>query len=770
MCDPILLALDPCGRSARWSARRCCLGAFVVQERRSSAPLVRLGILRSSSLVPASLGAMPLFGGWVWFQLITTRDAPRPTAPLLAGRAELIDDGVRGNQPFVPGAVDLASRIEALAERLTDSLKPLAAVAYNYRWSWAARRRQPSSATSTRTAGSSAGREPGALPERPLAARRRRRVERNAALRARIDALAAAVAADIARPPRARPGVDGPVAFFCAEFGVPRLDADLLGRPRRPRGRHPQGGERPGAADDRHRPLLPARLLPAAARPVAADSRSTGSRTTRRACRWRASRAPDGSPLDARRSSVGGEPIASRSGGSTSAACRCSSSTPSCRRTTPSQRWTTAGSTRATAPCGSPSTALLGIGGARVLRRARDRAGRHPPERGPSGARRRSSSRPQRVERGASRRGRARVACASGTVFTTHTPVPAGNETYSPAEFLDGVRRPRRRLGHRRRGVPRPLPRRPRATGRAARDDAARDQDEPPPQRRQPAARRGRARDVAADVPGLRARRRPDHARHERRARPDLRRRPDARAARPALGDGLARAAAATRASGRRCATIPNEELWAARCEARAELVDYVASEEPADRLQRGEQIDYVRAIETGLDPDALTLGFARRLATYKRVHLLTHDPDRALPHPHGRAARAARSSPARRTRTTRPARTCSSASSASSATDAEIADRVVDRRGLRPRRRRAPRLRLRRLDQPAAAADGGERHERHEGDVQRRAPAQRARRLVGRGVRRRRTAGRSRATRTATRASSTPATPSASTTCSSAR
>ena len=28
--------------------------------------------------------------------------------------------------------------------------------------------------------------------------------------------------------------------------------------------------------------------------------------------------------------------------------------------------------------------------------------------------------------------------------------------------------------------------------------------------------------------------------------------------------------------------------------------------------------------------PDALTIGFARRLATYKRLHLLTHDPARA--------------------------------------------------------------------------------------------------------------------------------------------
>ena len=30
------------------------------------------------------------------------------------------------------------------------------------------------------------------------------------------------------------------------------------------------------------------------------------------------------------------------------------------------------------------------------------------------------------------------------------------------------------------------------------------------------------------------------------------------------------------------------------------------------------------------LDPDALTIGFARRLATYKRFHLLNHDPERA--------------------------------------------------------------------------------------------------------------------------------------------
>jgi EmrB/QacA subfamily drug resistance transporter len=48
------------------------LGAFVLRELRTEAPLVRLGILRSESLVRANLGAMTLFGGWVGFQFIAT--------------------------------------------------------------------------------------------------------------------------------------------------------------------------------------------------------------------------------------------------------------------------------------------------------------------------------------------------------------------------------------------------------------------------------------------------------------------------------------------------------------------------------------------------------------------------------------------------------------------------------------------------------------------------------------------------------------------------
>jgi EmrB/QacA subfamily drug resistance transporter len=48
------------------------LGAFVLREQRTAAPLVRLGIFRSQTLVRANLAAMTLFGGWVGFQFIAT--------------------------------------------------------------------------------------------------------------------------------------------------------------------------------------------------------------------------------------------------------------------------------------------------------------------------------------------------------------------------------------------------------------------------------------------------------------------------------------------------------------------------------------------------------------------------------------------------------------------------------------------------------------------------------------------------------------------------
>jgi len=74
---------------------------------------------------------------------------------------------------------------------------------------------------------------------------------------------------------------------------------------------------------------------------------------------------------------------------------------------------------------------------------------------------------------------------------------------------------------------------------------------------------------------------------------------------------------------------IPDEELWAARNDARRLLVDYVKVKSVQDRLLRGEDPDDVMAVAETFAEDTLTLGFARRIATYKRLFLLTYDPER---------------------------------------------------------------------------------------------------------------------------------------------
>lgn len=71
---------------------------------------------------------------------------------------------------------------------------------------------------------------------------------------------------------------------------------------------------------------------------------------------------------------------------------------------------------------------------------------------------------------------------------------------------------------------------------------------------------------------------------------------------------------------------IPDGELWAVRCEQRARLVEFVRGTSAADRLHRGEPAAYAEAAAHVFDPGVLTIGFARRLALYKRLHLLVAD------------------------------------------------------------------------------------------------------------------------------------------------
>lgn len=76
---------------------------------------------------------------------------------------------------------------------------------------------------------------------------------------------------------------------------------------------------------------------------------------------------------------------------------------------------------------------------------------------------------------------------------------------------------------------------------------------------------------------------------------------------------------------------VSDEKLWQFRIAASGSLVEYAR-----ERLSRllaasGESPESVDESTRFFDPNALTLGFARRFATYKRPNLLLHDPQRLL-------------------------------------------------------------------------------------------------------------------------------------------
>ncbi len=76
---------------------------------------------------------------------------------------------------------------------------------------------------------------------------------------------------------------------------------------------------------------------------------------------------------------------------------------------------------------------------------------------------------------------------------------------------------------------------------------------------------------------------------------------------------------------------VSDAALWQLRADTSQALVEY-ARERLSDQLAAaGASSEAVAAAKQFFDPNALTLGFARRFATYKRPNLLLHDPERLL-------------------------------------------------------------------------------------------------------------------------------------------
>jgi starch phosphorylase len=74
---------------------------------------------------------------------------------------------------------------------------------------------------------------------------------------------------------------------------------------------------------------------------------------------------------------------------------------------------------------------------------------------------------------------------------------------------------------------------------------------------------------------------------------------------------------------------LPDQELWAFRTQGRQALVTAVRQHRAQQLGQHGADPRTVREAQQLLDPNVLTLGFARRFTAYKRPNLLLHDLDR---------------------------------------------------------------------------------------------------------------------------------------------
>lgn len=74
---------------------------------------------------------------------------------------------------------------------------------------------------------------------------------------------------------------------------------------------------------------------------------------------------------------------------------------------------------------------------------------------------------------------------------------------------------------------------------------------------------------------------------------------------------------------------IPDAELWGIHEARRQRLIAYLRQRMGQQRRRRSASPEELRATDVLLAPGALTIGFARRFATYKRATLLLRDPER---------------------------------------------------------------------------------------------------------------------------------------------
>ena len=75
--------------------------------------------------------------------------------------------------------------------------------------------------------------------------------------------------------------------------------------------------------------------------------------------------------------------------------------------------------------------------------------------------------------------------------------------------------------------------------------------------------------------------------------------------------------------------SVPDAELWRIHCRKREHLINFSRARLKAQLIRRGASLIETQRAEKILDPRILTIGFARRFSSYKRGNLIFADPER---------------------------------------------------------------------------------------------------------------------------------------------
>jgi len=530
-------------------------------------------------------------------------------------------------EPKFDGSRDLARAVDRLARRLPEPLQPLARIAYNYRWSWAPEGRELFRALGAHRFGLT-GENPVRFL-RDLAESDLLLAATDDAYLAKIERVTADLDEELSRP--VQPILpDGPVAFLCAEFGVHRslpvysgglgvLAGDILKEASDQalpfvgvgllyrRGYFHQRVDRTGwqqeywiESDPNVMPAV--RVTGADGLPVSISVPMWDGELVAQVWRVQVGRVP----LFLLDAELG--------------------------ENSPLERWVTSRLYEGNRTIRLAQYALLGVGAVRAL----EKLGIHPAlyhlNEGHAALATLAvaSTMTDDQDAGAARCHEALERARQSFVFTTHTPVPAGNETYGRDEVLTVLGRLFSELNLDQHEVL--------SLGRTHPNDAEENTGLTPL-----AIRGSRSTNAVSQRHGAVARAM-WHEMFPLGGTDDV---PITHVTNAVhlptwmsphmrllltqyFGEGWERHASDP-VVWKQVDDIPDEDLWRVRCAQRDELVRLVRRKVVVDRLARGEDTDFVEAGRDAFDPTYLTLGFARRLATYKRLNLLVYNAERAL-------------------------------------------------------------------------------------------------------------------------------------------